>query len=104
MKLKSIAITKADREKREKAWSEPKAEMPEYPYGMRIQLDHETLKKLGIDELPAVGSYLALEARVCVRETAENDDIYNGGDKRRSMTVQIEKMALESAGDEEDEE
>ncbi len=97
-KLKSIAITKADREKREAAYKDmPKVDVPEYPYETQVRFDHDTLEKIGLDTLPAVGEYMILTARVCVRETAERDDVYTPGNhKRRSMSVQIEKMALEA--------
>lgn len=105
MKLKSIAITKADREKREEAYKEgPKTDAPEYPYETQVRFDHDTLSKIGLSKLPAVGDYMILTARVCVRSTEEREDVYTPGDhKRRSMSVQIEKMALETDGDEEDE-
>jgi hypothetical protein len=63
-----------------------------YPYGLRIELNDDVLEALGISKLPAVGDYVMIEARCCVKSTAENE--YDGEGKRRSMSVQIEKLAV----------
>lgn len=81
--------------KKEKKASEPccgTSSSEDYPYGLRLDLNDETLEKLGIDDLPAVGDDLDLDAEVQVRSVSENQ--YEGEDRRRSVTLQITKMKL----------
>lgn len=89
--LKSIKRTKADNKKNEKATlAGPMTE--DYPYGSRLDLDAETLDKLGLDELPGVGDEVTIHAIGKVQSTSENT--YNGEKPRRSVTIQITKMSV----------
>jgi len=68
-----------------------------YPWGTRIDLNKETLDKLGIKTLPAVGSEIMIECKVkviAVRESA------NERDTSRSVELQITDMDLELDEDE----
>lgn len=67
-----------------------------YPYGTRITLDSDTLDKLGIKTLPAVGNELMIEAKVRVISVSESDN-------SKSVELQITDMDLENDGDEVDE-
>lgn len=61
-----------------------------YPYGLRISLDSEALKKLGLDKIPAVGVQLCIEANVKVigvRSEEEQD-----GTTENNMELQITDM------------
>lgn len=69
----------------------------EYPYGTRIDLNKESLDKLGIKTLPAVGSEIMIECKVkviAVRESASERDT------SRSVELQITDMDLELDEDE----
>lgn len=68
-----------------------------YPYGTRLDLDEATLKKLGIVELPAVGSKLMFEAKAVV--IGSRQSVSEGS---RSLELQITAIDLEQ--DEEGEE
>lgn len=68
-------------------------EAPKYPWGLSINLDEETLAKLGIDTLPEVGATMAIVARSEVSSASQYQD---QGDKspRKSLTLQITDMSV----------
>ena len=68
-----------------------------YPYGTRIDLDKDALEKLGIKNLPAVGTEMMIECKVTVigvRESASRENT------SRSMELQITAMDIEADEDE----
>lgn len=77
-------------------------EQDEYPYGLRIRLDNDSLKKLGITELPAIDSEHKLVALVCVVGLSMNESA-GEGEPYRSIELQIEQLALMPAKEEDDE-
>lgn len=92
MKLVSVKIDKAAQEKR---YAEPSvaADRPMYPWGLSVNLDTETLEKLGLaDDLPEVGSMMKLEAKVDVVSVSENETA--GGGKSCSVSLQITDLGL----------
>ena len=72
------------------------ADTPEYPYGLRINLDDDSLKKLGITELPEVGTTMTLQAQVEVVSVSQHESD-NG--KHRDMSLQITDMELDAPRD-----
>lgn len=89
MKLKSMKMSaKAAKEMMPTAISDK----PDYPYGLRIDLNDESLEKLGVDKMPTTGTMMILTARVEIKSTNESD---HDGQKRKSMTLQITDAALE---------
>lgn len=68
---------------------------PEYPYGLRICLDSESLDKLGVTELPAVGTTMTLMARVEVVSVSQHE---SGDGKNRDVSLQITDMELRGGG------
>ena len=66
-------------------------EGPRYPYGLSLQLDDDTLGKLGLS-LPTVGKSFLLQARVKVTGAMEAE--HEGGTKVRNASLQIEDMGL----------
>lgn len=62
----SMKLDKADA--KEEAGATP--DLPAYPYGLTLYLNDETLEKLGIKTMPAVGSKLQLTATVIVTGTS----------------------------------
>ena len=69
----------------------------QYPYGLRISLQNDELEKLGIDKLPGVGDTFELEAIVVVKSVSAGQS--EGGEKRRSIELQITEMCLETEGE-----
>jgi len=92
MAMKSMKLSKA--EKKETVEAKPYTG-PEYPYGLSISLDKEALDKLGISELPEVGTKLTLEAKVDVTGVSESSS--DSGKDYRTLTLQITDMELGEA-------
>jgi len=65
-------------------------ERDDYPWGLRITLNNETLKKLGI-ALPKVGAEMLLCGKVKVLSTSTRED---GEDSFSSVEMQITDIGL----------
>lgn len=94
--LKSVKLTPAERK-------EEKAEIneytpPPYPWGTRLCLDEDTIKKIGLDVtgLSAGSSQLVLVAKVDVTSVrSEQETNSKGGvETRRGVDLQITDMTL----------
>lgn len=95
MPLKSMKMTKSQAKE-----SMPVAApdtLPEYPYGLRISLETEQMKALGLD-MPKVGTKLTIVAEVEVVSCHASQ--YEGGEEHRSCSMQITSMDV--AGDKPD--
>lgn len=89
MDLVSMKLTKAEA----KAEASIEYKPPEYPYGLKIDLDNDALEKLGIAQLPEIGTPMTVTARceVCSVSAYESQ----GQDKKqRNLQLQITDMAL----------
>jgi hypothetical protein len=72
---------------------EPKAaDAPKYPWGLCITLNDETLAKLGITDLPKVGTVITIVAKAEV--SSIRDYQTQGGESEASMDLQITDMAV----------
>lgn len=85
--------------KKEKKNSEPmaiKADAPEYPYGLTIDLNDDSLDKLGIDTLPAVGDVFTVTAKARVTRVSQSSSESSGSNshKDRNVCMQIEKLKV----------
>lgn len=65
---------------------------PKFPWGLCIDLDDEVLAKLGITELPKVGSVFVIEAQAKVTSMNESEQL--DGDKEGRISLQITDMAV----------
>ena len=76
------------------AISSPKG--PRFPYGLQISLDDDSLKKLGFDELPAIGTKMIVVGVGKVTRASENrsqDGIH------RDVSIQLERIEVEPLDD-----
>ena len=76
------------------AISSPKG--PQFPYGLQISLNEDSLKKLGFDELPAVGTEMIVVGVGKVTRASENrsqDGIH------RDVSIQLERIEIEPLDD-----
>jgi hypothetical protein len=72
-------------------------ETPQYPYGLVVCLDEQSIKKLGLIAMPMVGEKMKLNAVVEVRSVGINDSSERGKDRR--IELQITDMALSASDD-----
>lgn len=90
--LTSMELSPA--EAKEESGATPEA--PKYPWGLCIDLNEDTLKKLGITDLPAVGSSMLITAKADVQSAGESQ--YQGDDtKRMNLSLQITDMSMSPA-------
>lgn len=68
------------------------ADAPEYPYGLTISIDEEAMAKLGITDLPKVGTKMQLSAVVVVCGTSQYST--QGGEDESNLSLQITDMEL----------
>ena len=97
--------------KRDKKAVEEKAtDMPvdvnqdEYPYGLRITLDGDTLKKLGIDDATKhdVDEPGMLHAKYLIKRVSKSKDDYgNNKTESQSIEIQLTDICLEDGEGEE---
>lgn len=66
---------------------------PDYPYGLCIHLGPQELKKLGMKELPQVGTEFPLAGVVKVTRT-EQSAAEGEREESRSVTLQITDLAV----------
>ena len=87
MPLKSMRVTKKEGEKENAIDSDQ-----EYPYGLGLSLDNDTLAKLGIKDLPELGEVMTLVAKVEVVSLSENSSKDN--EDHKNVGLQITDMEL----------
>lgn len=68
------------------------SDAPSYPWGLCIHLDDDALNKLGLTEMPAVGTELMVMAKVVVKGTSAH--ARDGEMDHRSVEMQITDMEL----------
>lgn len=66
---------------------------PKYPWGLQINLNEDSLEKLGVTALPATGTEVTLVAKATVTGTSENQT--EGEGTRSNMTLQITDLQLD---------
>jgi len=89
MDLIDVAYTAKER-KEEKAEMNVSSKAPEYPWGLSLTLNEETLAKLGMEKLPRVGEELYVWAVAKVTSVAMRSDQHD--DEDRSVSLQITHM------------
>lgn len=95
-KLVDVKFTKA--EAKAEAAEYTGAEGPEYPWGLSIRLEDETLTKLGVTTLPDVGDEFRL---VCIaRVDSVSQSQMASGRNDRCVSLQITQMGIDAETDE----
>lgn len=76
-----------------KEYSQPtELDAPQYPYGLCIDLNDDSLEKLGLTQLPTVGSEMMIQAKVVVTSVSSNQT--QGGEAEARASLQITDMEL----------
>lgn len=92
MAMKDLKISKKEAKSKNEAMVIGSADQERYPYGLRLDLNNDTLDKLGINKLPTVGTVIMFEAKAKVvgsRQSATE------GSENRSVELQITHIDLE---------
>lgn len=82
----------APQQKTEMMAGGPEMSQEEYPYGLCIRLDEDTITKLGIDGLPNAGDAMTVTAKAVVKSVSLNE--YENEGARRTIELQITDMAV----------
>lgn len=91
MDLIDVKRTEADKKREREQWDKPMmADMEDYPYGLQIQLDNETIVKLGLGDIDTADEVDIVACGVIVSDNINTV----GGKTRRSMTIQLQKLAI----------
>lgn len=96
MALKNMRLSPKEAEAEEDRAEVSNDDAPAYPYGLCINLDSESLAKLGISEPPAVGTKMALQAIV---EVVSMSQYQNQKTTDSSVSLQITDMDLQGKSD-----
>ncbi len=94
MKLVSMKRSKAEMTKDDS--SALSDEQPDFPWGLRITLNDEQIKALGIKALPAVGAKCAIEATGMIQSVS--DESVDGGESNQRIEIQLTDMAIAAPG------
>ena len=90
--MKNIAMTKAEAKETMMEYTAPKAaEAPKYPYGTTLDLNDDTLSKLGLESLPAVGTEVTIMAKAMVTRVSMYEE---QGGAESCMALQITDMDI----------
>ena len=98
MKLADMKLSK--KKKAETETAQPSSSVPDYPYGLSLTLNEDSLKKLGMDELPKVGETCMIHAAGEITRVSQSSS--NDG-KEKSVEIQITKLHVMPGMDEDSE-
>lgn len=96
MKLVDMKRTAADKKAEREKYDKPcSIGGDDYPYGLSLTLDAEMLKKLGISDLPKVGTVYTLQASATVTTVESREGTDSSVRHRKSMTLQMRRIGLQ---------
>lgn len=93
MKLVSMERTAAEKKAAEDRWKEDVESGPDYPYGLSICLGADEMTKLGLKDLPAIGTEMEITAKVKVTSVSSSES--ESGSGHKSVSLQITEMAID---------
>lgn len=92
--MDGVSLINMEMSKKEaKEYTQPEpSDAPKYPWGLCINLNDDSLEKLGLDKLPSVETEVTIIAKAVVSSTRESQT--QGGETERSLELQITDMKL----------
>lgn len=96
-KMVSMMRTAEDKRGDKMAGPGIEATAPDYPYGLCIHMDKDELDKLGIADLPKVGTEMMMEVKVKVTRISQSaSEAADGADEYTSVDFQITDIGIET--------
>ena len=95
MKLVDMKLTKSEK-KKDGPMCSSEYKAPDYPYGLRLNLDDAQLEKLGIKSLPKVGSTLTITSKATVISARSNSS--ERGRNERSIELELRQIGVDTDG------
>ena len=95
MKMISMKCSPEDDREDSVAHAPMEAMAPDYPYGLCIHMGKKELDKLGITDLPKVGTEMTMTVKVCVTMVSQSAAAGEEAAQQTSVNFQITDMALE---------
>lgn len=89
-KMVSLRLSKKEAEEHYGIGPASKPDLPEYPYGTRIELDGEQIEALGLEDCEAEDE-VEIEARGYIRSVEITDR--EGEEPHRRLTIQITEIS-----------
>jgi hypothetical protein len=93
----SMKLTPAEAKSETMLGDPDDSDLPEYPYGLTVCLDKDSLDKLGITDLPPVGTRMQLTALV---EVCSVSQYQNQSGTDSNLSLQITDMELAASNSE----
>ena len=79
------------------AISNKPSDQPDYPYGLTLRFESDTLDKLGVKELPTPGEPMQLSVKANVVSVRSSKD--EKGPERRVVELQVTHAEIVKSGD-----
>ena len=96
--MKLVSMKRSEADKGEAMGCSPcHDDMPDYPYGTRLNLDEEQLAKLGITAMPTAGATVLIEAKGMVTGMREE---HIDGKLRRGLEIQLTELGIDTGAGE----
>lgn len=94
--MESLINMKMDAEEAKEQTQPTEKDAPEYPWGLCITLNDDSLEKLGVSELPKIGTKVTIMAEADVTSVSSYQT--QGGEAELSVSLQITDMKLGGVG------
>lgn len=92
--MKLVSMKRSDAAKSDSMECSPcHGDLPDYPYGTRLNLDEEQLSQLGITAMPSAGAVVLIEAKGMVTGMREE---HIDGKLRRGLEIQLTELGVDT--------